>query len=530
MAAADLSSPGQSPADEERADDLLSRFGLEAFRPGQRAAVEAALQGRDSLIVMPTGGGKSLCYQLPGLASEDLTIVVSPLVALMRDQWKALRIAGHPVAMISSGMTWKAVRKALGRIRNGEARMVYCSPERFGSDLFTDALAERRIDLLTIDEAHCISEWGHDFRADYLRLPEIAEQLGRPTLMACTATATKAVAAEIADRFEMRDPLQVRSSFDRPNLSFDVVRLEGKGSKAVRLALLETGLGDPENRPAIVYCGTRNETDELAKDLGSAGLKVASYHAGMESKDRTAAQNRFMNGKVDVVVATNAFGMGVDKADVRSVWHATIPTSLEAYYQEAGRAGRDGLQAKAILLAMRADLGRLVRFNQERHDDPERVIARERGWRAYQTIKAFVSSNRCRRQQVLEHFGDRSASDPLGRCCDVCHPSDWPPDLETISVASRSRIRKKIAKHDLPPADISLLRALRSWRRQTADGIEVYKVVHSSALEGIASLCPNTLDGLEEISGIGPGFISKYGVEVIAIVKKHCTGVNERTR
>ncbi len=512
-----------------RAEDLLVRFGHKAFRPGQRDAVEATLQGRDSLIVMPTGGGKSLCYQLPGLASEDLTIVVSPLIALMRDQWKTLTGAGNPVAMISSGMSWKEVRRALAQIRSGEARMVYCSPERFSSDVFIDALTERHIDLLTVDEAHCISEWGHDFRADYLLLPEIAEELGRPTLMACTATATEEVAVEIVDRFEMRDPLRVRSSFDRPNLSFDVVRLEGKGSKAMRLALLEAGLGDPKNRPAIVYCGTRNETDELSMDLCSAGLKVVAYHAGMESEDRTSAQNRFMRGDVDVVVATNAFGMGVDKADVRTVWHATIPTSLEAYYQEAGRAGRDGLPAKAILLAMRTDLGRLIRFNQERHDDPERVIARERGWQAYQKIKAFVSSDKCRRQQVLEHFGDAGAGKPLGRCCDICDPSGWLPDPEKLA-RKGPQVRKKVARQDLPPANLSLLKALKSWRQRVANGREVYRVAHTSALEGIASLCPSSLDRLEEISGIGPRFISKYGDEVISIVEEHCASANEGTR
>src|SRR5262249_15872227 len=210
-------------------DILLAELGFSSLRPGQREAVEAALEGRDSLIVMPTGGGKSLCYQLPGLATEDLTIVVSPLIALMQDQWQRLRAAGGPpVAMISSGMSAEAARARLAEVREGTARIVYCSPERFGSTVFLDALAQRRVDLLAVDEAHCVSEWGHDFRPDYLRLPEIAEQLGRPTVMACTATATKAVAAEIVARFGLREPLQVRSGFDRPNLSFDVVRLHGQ--------------------------------------------------------------------------------------------------------------------------------------------------------------------------------------------------------------------------------------------------------------------------------------------------------------
>lgn len=481
--------------------------------------MEAALEGRDSLIVMPTGGGKSLCYQLPGLASENLTIVVSPLIALMNDQWQRLTAAGHPVAMISSGMSAEAAREALDQVRGGAARIVYCSPERFASTVFLDALAQRRIDLLAVDEAHCVSEWGHDFRPDYLRLPEIAERLGRPTVMACTATATKAVAAEIVNRFGLREPLRVRSGFDRPNLSFDVVPLEGKGSKARRLALLETGLGDPANRPAIVYCGTRRDTDELAAHLRERGLRALAYHAGIEAEGRSATQARFMNGEAEVVVATNAFGMGVDKADVRSVWHMTIPTSLEAYYQEAGRAGRDGLPARAVLLAMKADLGRLVRFNEQRGGDPELAIARERGWRDYRTIKAFVYSERCRRRSVLDHFGDREAGRPLDRCCDFCDPVEWLPDPTTIAVRPPQRAKAAAQPPaDLSEADAPLFEQLKAWRLKAAEGKPAYTVAHNSTLIAIATVRPTDESSLAAIRGIGPGFVAKHAPEVLEIV------------
>ncbi len=505
---------------DDQADSLLGKLGFQHWRPGQREAVEAALAGRDSLIVMPTGGGKSLCYQLPGLASEDLTIVVSPLIALINDQWKRLTAAGHPVAMITSAMSDEAVRHSLTQVRSGEARIVYCSPERFGSGVFLDAIGRREIDLLAVDEAHCVSEWGHDFRPDYLRLPQIAERLGRPTVMACTATATKPVAAEIASRFEMRDPLQVRSGFDRPNLSFDVVRLEGKGSKARRSALLEAGLADAENRPAIVYCGTRKDTDEVAAELRTAGLRAVPYHAGMESEDRTTAQHRFMAGEVEVVVATNAFGMGVDKADVRSVWHMAIPTSLEAYYQEAGRGGRDGQPAKAVLLAMRADLGRLVRFNEQRAGDPDLAIAHERGWRDYRTIKAFIYSDRCRRRSVLDHFGDSEAGRPLGRCCDVCDPEPWLPDPETIAVRPKRRPSRGSAAPppELAAADAPLFEQLKAWRLRAADGKPAFTVAHNSTLEAIASSRPVDADSLAEIRGVGPSFIAKYADDVLEVI------------
>jgi RecQ family ATP-dependent DNA helicase len=505
---------------ESRADELLGKLGFQHWRPGQREAVEAALAGRDSLIVMPTGGGKSLCYQLPGLATEDLTIVVSPLIALMNDQWRRLNAAGHPVAMITSAMSDEAVRHSLAQVRGGAARIVYCSPERFGSNVFLGAIEQRRIDLLAVDEAHCVSEWGHDFRPDYLRLPEIAERLGRPTVMACTATATVAVGREISARFGMRDPLQVRSGFDRPSISFDVVRLEGTGSKARRMALLEAGLADPANRPAIVYCGTRRDTDEVATTLREAGLRALPYHAGMESEDRSSAQARFMGGEVEVIVATNAFGMGVDKADVRSVWHMAIPTSLEAYYQEAGRAGRDGLPAKAVLLAMKSDLGRLVRFNQQRAGNPELAIAHERGWRDYQTIKAFIYGERCRRRSVLDHFGDSTAGAPLERCCDVCDPQGWLPDPETIPVRRKPSAKKPAAPPaELSPADAPLFDQLKEWRLRAADGKPAFTVAHNSTLEAIAATRPTSDDALLAIKGIGPSFVSKYAAEVLEIVR-----------
>jgi len=503
----------------QKADHLLAQLGYESWRLGQRDAVVAALAGRDSLIVMPTGGGKSLCYQLPGLATEELTIVVSPLIALMRDQWGKLTAQGQPVAMITSGMDDWEVSETLEMVR-GEARIVYCAPERFASNVFLEALSHRTVDLVAVDEAHCVSEWGHDFRPDYLRLPQVVERLGRPTVMACTATATRPVAAEIASRFGMRDPLQVRSGFDRPNLSFDVVALEGKGSKARRQALLEAGLGDPANRPAIVYCGTRRDTEAVAADLRDGGIAAVAYHAGLEPAHRTAIQERFMATDTGVICATNAFGMGVDKADVRSVWHVTIPTSVEAYYQEAGRAGRDGLPARAVMLALKADLGRLVRFNEERAGDPELAVARERGWRAYHAIKAFIYGTDCRRRALLDHFSDRTAGAPLERCCDVCDLLEWLPDPDTIAVSSRKSSTPKSAAPapDLSPADAPLFKALKAWRLEAAAGKPAYTVASNKTLAVIATARPQSEDSLLAISGVGPAFIEKYAPEVLALI------------
>ena len=390
-------------------DALLAHFGLDGFRPGQREAVAAALAGRDSLVVMPTGGGKSLCYQLPGIASDALTVVVSPLIALMADQYRRLVLGGHPAAMIASGMDAGAAARALADVRGGRARIVLCSPERFASSAFLAALAQRRVGLFAVDEAHCVSEWGHDFRPDYLRLGGVIDRLGSPTVMACTATATEQVAEEIGVRLGLRDPHVLRSGFDRPNLSFDVIALEGTGSKARKHMLLSLALSDGSSRPAIVYCGTRREVEEVSERLRSEGLLAVGYHAGMPADERASAQHRFMEGDAEIVVATNAFGMGVDKADVRTVVHWAIPKSVEAYYQEVGRGGRDGHPARAILLASRADLGRLINFIKGDAVETQDVLA------YVQRLKAscdgettVIDAPRADRDRVCLGIGERA--------------------------------------------------------------------------------------------------------------------------
>ncbi len=397
-------------------EQLLERFGLQAFRPGQREAVQAALEGRDSLVVMPTGGGKSLCYQLPALAGEELVVVVSPLIALMADQRRRLERAGVSAAMLASGMEEGHNAQALRSISSGEASLVLAAPERFASRAFRETLATRKVGLFVVDEAHCVAEWGHDFRPDYLRLHDAIESLAarppRPAVMAATATATPRVAEEIAARLGLRDWLAVRSGFDRPNLTFDVVGLEGKGAVARKRATLLHALAREDARPAIVYCGTRKQTAEVAELLAERGLRVVGYHAGMAPEARRASQDAFMGGQAEVVVATNAFGMGVDKADVRTVVHWAVPTSLEAYYQEAGRGGRDGRPGRALLLASRMDLGRLIRFIKEREtsvDDVKRYVARLRV-RAEEGVAAIGHGELDERERVLLSIAERAGA------------------------------------------------------------------------------------------------------------------------
>ncbi len=338
---------------------LKEIFGFDSFRPGQEEVIRAVLDGRDTLAVMPTGGGKSLCYQVPALMREGLTVIVSPLISLMKDQVDSLlQSAVEGAATLHSGISpeerWEVERK----VRAGEIRMLYVAPERLRSLEFVLTLRRTGVGLFVVDEAHCISEWGHDFRPDYLFLPRVVRDLGSPPVLALTATATPRVRQDILRSLRMREPKVVVTSFNRPNLTYRVLSAKDKKDK---LPLI---LGVIRNSPppGIIYGTTRKECEELAAKLKNAGVNADYYHAGMDATERSDVQERFMTDELDVVVATVAFGMGVDKPNVRFVIHASVPGSLPAYTQEAGRAGRDGEPSECVVLYRGADLGRRKRL------------------------------------------------------------------------------------------------------------------------------------------------------------------------
>jgi ATP-dependent DNA helicase RecQ len=453
-------------ADAPTPEELLARFGLERFRPGQREAVQAALDGRDSLVVMPTGGGKSLCYQLPALAGEldpaqPLVVVVSPLIALMADQWRRLKEADVRAAMLASGMQEGHNEQALREIEAGVTQLVLAAPERFASSAFRAALARRRVGLFVVDEAHCVAEWGHDFRPDYLRLHDAITSLGRPPVMAATATATPRVAQEIAERLGLREWVSIRSGFDRPNVTFDVASVEGKGAVARKRAALMHVLSDANALPAIVYCGTRKDTDDVAGSITQAGITAVTYHAGMTPERRRESQAAFMEGRAQVVVATNAFGMGVDKADVRTVAHWALPTSLEAYYQEAGRGGRDGEPARALLLASRMDLGRLIRFIKERDmtvEDVKRFVASLRAGAEGDAV-TIGHGELGERQRVLLSVAERAGAVQLS-----------PAGRDGLMVALTGQGSPRLAQMAIQAARNRGWEAYRSIQRFSADG------------------------------------------------------------
>jgi RecQ family ATP-dependent DNA helicase len=345
-------------------------FGFEAFREGQGEVVESILAGHDTVVVMPTGGGKSLCFQLPALMRDGVTVVVSPLIALMKDQVDALHARGLPATFINSSLDFEEQKARIAGVRRGEFKLLYVAPERFRSNHFVETLKSVQISLFAVDEAHCISQWGHDFRPDYLRLQSFRERIGRPQTVALTATATPYVRADIIDQLKLDEPRAFVSGFDRPNLSLGVVHTEKEREKYTRIRQLAV---EYAGQSGIVYTSTRKSVEQITRKLQEARLSVVGYHAGMTDEERVRAQNDFMSGRTQVIVATNAFGMGIDKPDIRFVVHFHLPGSIEAYYQEIGRAGRDGQQSVCLLLFNYADKRTQDYFIEGSYPPPELI-------------------------------------------------------------------------------------------------------------------------------------------------------------
>jgi len=489
---------------------LRRYWGYSAFRPLQEKIVRSLLARRDTCVVMPTGGGKSLCYQLPAAMSDRTAVVISPLIALMQDQVTQLAQMGIPAAVLNSSLTHEEQSDVMRAARNADYRLLYLSPERLQRADTLNWLHHLPISFFAIDEAHCISEWGHEFRPEYRQLSRLRGAFPDQPIAAFTASATRHVRHDILAQLALRNPDKYIASFHRSNLRYLVRECDNSEHTSLLVSALENYL----EGNVIVYSPTIAKVEETVDFLGDHGIAAVPYHAKMQNEQRRRNQERWMSDEVRVLVGTIAFGLGINKANVRAVIHLALPKSVEQFYQEAGRAGRDGKPADCLLLWRKQDAGLLGYFANQILDSAER----DRAWQRYYKIREFAESRRCRHRQICTHFGET----PKWESCNACDVCGSAPGWLTIA-ESRSAVRQIFtAKVVSAPSsdsqvDPELREYLREWRRLTAKerGIPAFVVLHDTTLEEICRVMPSSIQQLRTITGIGERKAEMFGQGIL---------------
>ena len=487
---------------------LKQYFGYDTFRPLQQEIVQSVLDKHDCVVLMPTGGGKSLCFQLPALLQHGLTVVISPLISLMKDQVDALTGIGIQAAMINSSMEREEIDTVIEKTRQGVIKILYIAPERLALGSFESLLHSLPVCLFAIDEAHCISEWGHDFRPEYRNLKYLRSKFPNIPIIALTATATKKVQADIVNQLGLPTPKIFTSSFNRPNLRYEVL------PKKDSFKTIATLVAHHPDQSVIIYCFSRKDTESIAEKLSAIGYKAGTYHAGLSTDKRRTNQERFIRDEIQIMVATIAFGMGIDKPDVRLVIHHSLPKSIEGYYQETGRAGRDGLPARCVLLYSAADKFKHDFFIRQLADSKEKVHVQNN---LNQSVE-YGTMRECRRRFLLQYFNEDFTEINCGNC-DTCTPST-PLVHETLTKIKTQKASVTLADINY---DTDLFEVLRQVRTLEAArlGVPAYIVFGDKTLRELALHQPKSSHEFLAINGVGEKKLTQFGEVFMNAMKEY---------